>query len=70
MFPIVLRKREGSLESIGKGEWSTSTTWNCHYPPRVTLSASWRDLGGQVERKAVDSNKVEMVAGHGGHIQS
>ena len=42
----------------------------CHYPPQVTLSASWRELGGQVQRKPVHSIKVEMVAGHGGHIQS
>ena len=41
----------------------------CHYP-QVTLSASWRELGGQVQRKAVDSIKVEMVAGHVSHIQS
>ena len=41
----------------------------CHYPPPVTLSASWRELGGHVQRKAFDSIKVEMVAGHVGHIQ-
>jgi len=62
MFPIVLRRRKESLEGVGKGEWSTSTTYLklCHSPPQETISPSSQELSGQVRSTPVNSGKVEL----------
>ena len=38
----------------------------CHTPPQETLSASFRELGRQVQIKPVDSTEVETMAGSDG----